>query len=71
MMVSILGFALGLPVALLASTFAESRVPEFITAFNPSAILGTFLAVLAMGLIASLLPARRIIAIDPAIVFRA
>ncbi|MGE0686046.1 MAG: ABC transporter permease [Dehalococcoidia bacterium] len=69
--VSVLGFAIGFPLALLASRLAESSVPEFITNYEPMSVLFVFTAVLVMGLIASWLPVRRIIAIDPAIVFRA
>ena len=71
MAVSIIGFAIGLPMALGASLLAESSVPEFITEFNPTSALITFVAVLAMGIFASVLPVRRITSIDPAMVFRA
>jgi len=64
------GYAVGIGVALLAAGASELWVPQFITRiqFMDVALVGV--AALLMGLIAAVIPLRRIARVDPAIVFR-
>ena len=69
--VGLLGFALGVPLAIGASRATSIIVPEFITLFQWQAIIGVLGVVLVMSLAASYLPIHRIARIEPAMVFRA
>lgn len=65
------GFVVGLGGAVLLTRLAAEAVPEFATDFQARDIGFVLAAALAMALIASLVPVRRINSIDPAVVFRA
>jgi putative ABC transport system permease protein len=69
--VGIIGFAVGVPLAIVAGDVISRFVPEFVTVYHWEAILGIFAGVLVMSLVASYLPARTIANVDPAMVFRA
>jgi putative ABC transport system permease protein len=66
-----LGFALGLAGSLLVADAAQTLVPDFATQFRVSDIIGVMLGTVLMAFAASLVPARRLNGIDPALVFRA
>lgn len=66
-----LGAVLGLGVTLVVVRMIERRVPEFITELRAADIVSVLGATVALSLVAAYLPARRIDAIDPAVVFRA
>lgn len=70
LVVTVLGFLIGTPLAILMSRLARHVAVEFITSYNLTGFLMAFTAVLVMSIIAALLPSRRIGSIDPAIVFR-
>jgi putative ABC transport system permease protein len=65
------GFVVGWGGALLVSRLAERAVPEFATDFQARDMGFVLAAALAMAVLASLVPVRRIGSIDPATVFRA
>ncbi len=69
--VGVLGFALGVPLAVGAAAAAGFVVPEFVTLFQWQAIIGVLAIVLLMSLAASYLPIQRIARIQPTSVFRA
>ncbi len=69
--VGVLGFAFGVPLAIGAAGVAGLMVPQFVTLFQPEAIVGVLGVVLLMSLAACYLPMHRISRIDPASVFRA
>ena len=69
--VGVLGFAFGVPLAIGAASLTSLIVPEFVTLFQPEAIIGVLGVVLLMSLAACYLPIHRISRIDPASVFRA
>lgn len=69
--VGVLGFATGVPLALGAGRLISMLVPQFLTLFQWQAIVAVLLAVVAMSVLASYLPVRRIARIEPAAVFRA
>jgi putative ABC transport system permease protein len=69
--VGVLGFAVGVPLAVVAGNLIGRFVPEFVTLFYWQAILAIFGGVLAMSLIAAHLPVRTVARVDPAVVFRA
>src|SRR3990170_2419443 len=65
------GFVAGLLGSLVVADLAARAVPEFATDFQARDIAAVGTAALVMAVIASLVPARRVNSIDPAIVFRA
>jgi putative ABC transport system permease protein len=65
------GFVSGLGAAWGVARLAERAVPEFVTDFQPQDVAGVLAAAVAMAVLASFVPVRRINSIDPAIVFRA
>jgi len=65
------GFLLGLVAALVVSRLAREAVPDFATEFRSLDIGGVLVGTVVMAFAASLIPVRRINAIDPALVFRA
>jgi putative ABC transport system permease protein len=69
--VSLVGFLTGAPLSILASRIAQQQVAEFITIYSWSGLMIAFVAVLAMSILAALLPAHKVGRIEPAIVFRA
>ncbi len=71
MLVALIGFALGLSAVAAFSRLIERAVPEFVTTLLWYDALGVFAAALAMAVVASYLPMRRINRVDPAMVFRA
>ena len=65
------GFLVGLLGAVAVADLAARAVPEFATDFQPRDIAAVGAAALLMAVVASLVPARRVNSIDPAMVFRA
>jgi len=65
------GFLLGLVAALVVARLAREAVPDFATEFRSLDIAGVLVGTVVMAFAASLIPVRRINAIDPALVFRA
>lgn len=68
---AILGFVLGLGLSYLVAFLANLFVPEFAVSIEVFTLFLTFLAAVLMGIIASYIPLRRIVRIDPALVFKA
>ncbi|HSP55676.1 MAG TPA: FtsX-like permease family protein [Dehalococcoidia bacterium] len=68
---SVAGFVIGLPAALLVNRIAREIVPEFVNVLRWQDILAVFVVTMVMGLAAAVAPVRRINRIDPAIVFKA
>jgi ABC-type lipoprotein release transport system permease subunit len=61
----------GIGVSLLAARAAELWVPQFITRIQVVDVALVGVAALLMGLVAAVVPLRRIAQVDPAVVFRA
>jgi len=70
-MLTAAGFLVGLGAAIGVARLATEFVPEFATDFQPGDVLGVLIAAIAMAVIASFVPVRRINSIDPALVFKA
>jgi len=70
-MLTAVGFLAGYLGSLAVADLAARAVPEFATDFQVRDIAAVGAAALLMAVIASLVPARRVNSIDPAIVFRA
>jgi putative ABC transport system permease protein len=70
LIVGALGAALGVAAAALAASLIRQQVPEFLTTLRWSDAVGVFVIALAVAVVASWVPVRRINTIDPAIVFR-
>ncbi|MBI3956904.1 MAG: ABC transporter permease [Candidatus Kerfeldbacteria bacterium] len=68
---SLLGYVIGLGLALPVAKLAESIEPSFITLFRVQDLLLVLAGTLLMAGVASWAPAHRIARIDPASVFRA
>jgi putative ABC transport system permease protein len=70
LIVAVLGAALGVGASALAAKLIRQQVPEFLTTLRLSDALAVFATALAVAVVASWIPVRRINLIDPAIVFR-
>lgn len=70
LLTSIFGFAVGAALGVGLTELAMKLVPEFVSSIRPMDVLLLFGATLVMGAVAAVLPARRIIKIDPAEVFK-
>jgi len=68
--VGVLGFVFGVPLAIGVASVTSLVVPQFVTLFQPEAIIGVLAVVLLMSLAGCYLPIHRISRIDPAAVFR-
>lgn len=68
---SVFGFAAGAVLGAVLIKLATEYVPEFVASVRMEDMLVIFVATLAMGALAALIPARRITKIDPAEVFKA
>jgi putative ABC transport system permease protein len=66
-----LGFLVGVPLALLVTSYVDDIVPEFLTRIEWRSLVMVLVAVVLMSFVAAYLPTRRISAIEPATVFRA
>ena len=66
-----LGFVLGIGLSSLAAQMIMRVFPQFTIIFRPETIGVVGLSALVMTAFAALLPIRRVIAIDPAVVFKA
>jgi len=69
--IAILGFLAGLALSLLSANFIPNIAPEFYVEINIQNIVITFISIIAMSLVASLIPIRRLEKIEPATVFQA
>lgn len=65
------GYVVGLVASLVTADLAARAVPKFTTDFQVADLAAVLVAAVFMGVVASFLPVRRIVRIDPAIVFRA
>ncbi len=68
--VSLLGFAAGAAVIPPLISVLQVFVPEFIVSITPDMIFWVSILGILTGVVASILPARKIAAIDPALVFK-
>ncbi|WLQ08269.1 ABC transporter permease [Arthrobacter oryzae] len=68
---AVLGYVVGAGMALAVSAAAGNYVPEFITEIRWFDAAWIFAVTVAMAVVSSLLPVRRLARIDPAEVFRA
>lgn len=66
-----LGFIVGVPLAVLVTSYVDDVVPEFLTRLEWRSLVMVLIAVFAMSFVAAYVPTRRISAVDPATVFRA
>ncbi|WP_175059845.1 ABC transporter permease [Thermococcus sp. 2319x1] len=69
--ITLSGFVAGIGLSLLATTFVPRFAPEFFVEMNSSTVGITFAAVVGMGLLAPLIPIRRLNKVDPVVVFNA
>jgi putative ABC transport system permease protein len=67
---AVIGVAIGIAAAVLLGRFLESQLFQ-VRSFDPLTILTTAVTLLAAGLLASYLPARRAVRVDPAVTLRA
>lgn len=67
---AVLGYAVGVALALAVNAAAGSAVPEFITEIRREDAAWIFAVTVAMAVVSSLLPVHRLARIDPAEVFR-
>lgn len=67
----LLGYVLGSGLALAINKFAEDIAPIFVTSLGPADLAGVLILSMVMSLVASYIPVRRVVSIDPAMVFRA
>jgi putative ABC transport system permease protein len=67
----VLGFGAGLGLTLLTLPVVENLTPSFVTALRVQDMLAVFGAAMLMALLASYIPVRRLVQLDPALVFRA
>jgi len=67
----LLGFILGGVLALAINQVAEDIAPIFVTDLGLRDLFGVLIVSMVMSLVASYVPVRRVISIDPAMVFRA
>lgn len=65
------GFVVGVLLARVIARLATQAVPDFTTEFRPSDVVAILLATLVMAVIASFIPIRRVLSVDPSSVFRA
>lgn len=65
-----IGFVIGLCLSLVVSWLASTFVSGFISTIGLVDAVSVFLAAMAMSLIASWIPAKRLASIDPALVFK-
>lgn len=70
-MLTALGFVVGAVGAWVIARLASSAVPEFVTEFRWTDVVGVLIATALMSVLAAFVPVRRINGIDPAAVFRA
>lgn len=68
---AVLGYVVGAGAALSVSPLIERFEPAFVTLYRPSDVAFVFVASLVMSILASYVPLRAIVRIDPAKVFRA
>ena len=67
----VLGFAAGVLAAFIAAWVVKLAVPQFVTAFYASDIALVFLGTILMSVLASLVPAIRVMKVDTLSVFKA
>ncbi len=70
LVISALGFVLGVSLIIFIAPFAQSLVPQFVVFVRWQDILGVIGATLLMALLAAYIPVRRIARIDPVTVFK-
>jgi putative ABC transport system permease protein len=69
--IGMLGFISGALLSLAAANWIPSIAPEFYVEINASNLLISFVAIIAMSVVASLVPIRKLERVDPATVFQA
>jgi len=67
---SVIGFLIGVGLTILVGPFAQDLVPQFVVLVRWQDILMIAGATLIMGLLASYVPMRRLVEIDPVTVFK-
>jgi putative ABC transport system permease protein len=68
---SLLGFVFGEAAVIGATRLATTLVPQFVTLVRPGDVGLVFVASLFLSLVAAWLPVRRILRVDPLMVFKA
>ncbi len=69
--IAVLGFVVGLILSFAAAFWVPSVAPEFYVEINLKNVVMTFVSIVAMSLVAALIPIRRLEKIEPATVFQA
>jgi putative ABC transport system permease protein len=69
-LIGFLGFVFGVVLTVVLSRFIDRVVPQFIVLMRPIDIGLVLLATLLMAALSSIVPARRVGNVDPAVVFR-
>ncbi len=69
--IAVMGFVAGLVLSLLSANLIPNIAPEFYVEINVQNVLMTFVSIVAMSVIAALIPIRRLEKIEPATVFQA
>jgi putative ABC transport system permease protein len=70
-MLTAAGFIAGLGAAVFVAWLAERAVPDFVTDFQVYDVIAVLAAAGGMAVVASFVPIRRLVGIDPASIFRA
>ncbi|MCL4416101.1 MAG: ABC transporter permease [Actinobacteria bacterium] len=70
LVVAVSGFAIGAAISPPLISLLRFFVPEFMVIIKPQTIIWTLVLFVATGIIASLIPLKRLSRIDPAIVFK-
>ncbi len=70
LIVSILGFVIGSIVVPPLISIMQIYVPEFLVTITPNMMLGVSLLGILTGIVASVIPVKKIAGIDPALVFK-
>jgi ABC-type antimicrobial peptide transport system permease subunit len=71
LIVGVFGSALGVAASAIAASLIGRAIPEFLTDLLWTDVAWVVMGALAMAVVASFVPVRRINSIDPAMVFRA
>lgn len=66
----VLGYITGTALTVAVTYLAQNLVPSFVISLNPMTLAGVLGAAILMSLAASYIPVRRIVSIDPAMVFK-
>jgi len=68
-LISVVGFALGVGISFPLVSLIQNNVPEFVVSISSRAVLWGIPAFIGAGVLSSLIPIRKLVTIDPAIAF--